>query len=154
MNRALVLACGNALRGDDGVAMHIASCLRNGLCDPDTYIHSEHQWTPELAEPISKAELVIFLDASASVEPGRIACQALQPIYKSSGSLTHQTSPATLLALAETLYGAYPARAYLLTVGGASFEMAEGLSEPVRRAIPQAIERIKALLSGVTLPEG
>ena len=154
MNRALVLACGNALRGDDGVALHIASCLRSGLCDPETHVYAEHQWTPELAEPISEAELVIFLDASASLEPGQIHCQTLRPIYKSQASLTHHTSPATLLSLAESLFGAYPARAYLITVGGASFEMREGLSEPVRRAIPHAIERIKALLSGVTLPEG
>jgi hydrogenase maturation protease len=153
MNRALVLACGNALRGDDAVALHIARCLRDGVCDPDTQIHSHQQWTPELAEPISKAQLVIFVDASASVAPGEIACQRLRPIYKSPASLTHQTSPVTLLSLAEQLYGTHPACAYLLTVGGASFQLTEGLSEPVRRAIPRAIERIKALLSGVTLPE-
>ena len=153
MNRALVLACGNALRGDDGVALHLASCLRNGLCDPDTQIHFEQQWTPELAEPISEAELVVFLDASANLQPGQIQCQLLRPIYKSRASVTHHMSPATLLSLAESLYGTYPERAYLLTIGGASFEVREGLSEPVRKAIPQAIERIKALLSGVTLPE-
>jgi len=153
MNRALVLACGNALRGDDGVALHVAGCLRNGLCDPETHIQTDHQWTPELAEPISKAELVIFLDASASIAPGKIACQALQLNSNSPASFTHQTSPAALLALAEGLYAMHPARAYLLTIGGACFDLKEGLSEPVRRAIPQAIEKIKALLSEVTLPE-
>lgn len=153
MNRALVLACGNCLCGDDGVALHIASCLRNGICDAETQVHSDQQWTPELAERISKVDLVIFLDASTSIAPGEIACQRLQPIYRASSSLTHQTSPATLLSLADELYGTHPVRAYLITVGGASFELTEGLSEPVRRAIPRAIERVKALLSGVTLPE-
>jgi hydrogenase maturation protease len=154
MNRALVLACGNVLRGDDGVAVHIANCLRNGICDPETQIHSEQQWTPELAEPISEAKLVIFLDASSSASPGEIVCQRLRPIYKSPASLTHHISPATLLALADELYRRSPERAYLITVGGASFEMKEGLSDPVSHAIPHAIERVKALLSGVTPTEG
>jgi hydrogenase maturation protease len=153
MNRALVLACGNALRGDDGVGLHIVSCLRNGLCDPDTHIQFDQQWTPELAEPISKADLVIFLDASASVATGEIACHRLHPIFKSPANFTHQTSPATLLSLAEELYGSHPPRAFLLTVGGTFFDLAEGLSEPVRRAVPRAIEHIKALLSGACLPE-
>lgn len=153
MSRALLLACGNPLRGDDGVALHVASCLRNGLCDPETHIHVEQQWTPELAEPISRSDLVIFVDASANVPPGKIECQSLEPVSRSPTSFTHQTSPAALLSLASELYGTHPQQAFLVTVGGASFEVAEGLSEPVRRAIPLAIERIKALLSGVTLPE-
>ena len=153
MNRALVLACGNSLRGDDGVALYIANCLRNGLCGPEIHIHSDQQWTPELAEPISQAELVIFLDASAGVAPGKITCQPLQPVSDSPASFTHQTSPAALLSLAEELFGARPASAFLLTVGGAFFEMREGLSEPVRLAIPQAIECVKALLSGSAVPE-
>jgi len=153
VKRALVLACGNSLRGDDGVAPHIANCLGNGLCDPETRIHSDPQWTPELAEPISKAELVIFVDSSASLTPGEIACRQLQPIASSPASLTHQTSPESLLSLAEELYSTRPTRAYLLTIGGASFELTEGLSEPVRQAIPRVIERIKALLSSVTLLE-
>jgi len=153
MKRLLVLACGNSLRGDDGVALHIASCLRNGLCDPETQIHSDQQWAPELAEPISQADLVIFLDASANVLPGEIACQLLRPASNLPASFTHQTSPASLLALAGELFGSQPRRAYLLTIGGDSFDLVEGLSEPVRQAIPHAIERIKAILSGVTLPE-
>jgi hydrogenase maturation protease len=142
------------LRGDDGVAVHIANCLKNGLCDPETQVHSEQQWAPELAEPISQAQLVIFLDASAGAAPGDIVCRHLRPIYRSPASLTHHTSPATLLALADQLYRRIPGRAYLITIGGASFELKEGLSDSVRHAIPRAIERIKALISGVTLPDG
>ncbi len=145
MNRTLLLACGNSLRGDDGVAPYLAECLREGALAAQ--IHSARQWTPELAEPISRAELVIFLDASASLPPGEIACVAVRPIYKSPSSLTHQTSPASLLALADELYGKVPARAYLLTIGGASFGMREGLSADVQRAVPRAMERIRTLLA-------
>jgi hydrogenase maturation protease len=153
MNRALVLACGNTLRGDDGAALHIVRGLQQGGCEPETLIHFEQQWTPELAEAISEAELVIFVDASRAVPPGEISCQRLNPIYKSTASSSHQTTPASLLALAEELYKAHPAGAFLVTIGGASFELTEELSEPVRKAVPHAVESIKALLSGVTLPE-
>jgi hydrogenase maturation protease len=154
MNRALVLACGNSQRSDDSVALHIASCLRSGNCDPETEILSHQQWTPELAEPISKAEIVIFVDASAGMPPGTIECRPVQPAPDASAGITHRTSPAALLWLAEKLYGRYPQRACLVTVGGASFELSETLSDPVSHAIPRAVECIKALLSGVTLPEG
>ena len=154
MSRALVLACGNSLRGDDGAALQIVRELQEGGCDPETQIHLEHQWTPELAEPISDADVVIFVDMSTAVAPGEIACQRLKPIYKSPASLSHQTTPASLLALAEELYKAHPARAFLVTIGGASFALTEELSPPVQKAISRAVESIKALLSGVTLPEG
>jgi hydrogenase maturation protease len=153
MSRALVLACGNSLRGDDGAALQIVRELQEGGCDPETQIHLEHQWTPELAEPISDADVVIFVDMSTAVAPGEIACQRLKPIYKSP-SLSHQTTPASLLALAEELYKTHPARAFLVTIGGASFALTEELSPPVQKAIPLAVQSIKALLSGVTLPQG
>lgn len=148
MIRAIVLACGNSLRGDDGIAPYIANCLRKDLQDSETLVYSYQQWTPELAEPISKAGLVIFLDASGNLSPGKIACCSVSPVSNAPGSLTHQTSPAGLLALAELLYGTRPARAYLLTIGGVSFDVSEELSEPVRRAVPGVIEQIKTLLAG------
>lgn len=153
MIRALVLARGNPQRGDDAAGLEVANGLRSGLCDPATEVFSHQQWMPELAEQISKAELVIFVDASADLPPGTIACQKLQPAPHSPRSITHQTSPESLLRLARELYGQHPADAYLVTIGGASFELSEKLSDTVRHAIPHAVERIKALLSGVTVPE-
>jgi hydrogenase maturation protease len=153
MNRALVLACGNPHRGDDAAGLEVANGLRSGLCDPATEVFSYQQWMPELAEPISKAELVIFVDASEDLSPGTVACRKLQPAPHSAQSITHQTSPKSLLWLAKELYGKHPAHAYLVTVGGASFDLSEKLSDSVRHAIPHAVERIKALLSGVTVPE-
>jgi hydrogenase maturation protease len=153
MNRALVLACGNPHRGDDAAGLEVANELRSGLCDPATEVLSYQQWMPELAKPISKAELVIFVDASEDLSPGTIACHRLQPTPHSPRSITHRTSPESLLWLAKELYGELPGNAYLVTVGGAAFDLSEKLSDPVRHAIPHAVERIKALLSGVTVPE-
>jgi hydrogenase maturation protease len=154
MMRALVLACGNPQRGDDSAALHIADCLRSVLSDPETGIQSQQQWTPELAEPISEAEIVIFVDAAAGMPPGEIACRLLKPTQHILTSITHHTSPESLLWLAGELYGKHPPRAYLLTVGGASFELSEELSDLVRHAVPRAADHIKALLSGVAASEG
>ena len=153
MNRALVLACGNSQRGDDGAGLEVANSLRSGFCDPATEVLSHQQWMPELAEPISEAELVIFVDASAELPPGDVACRKLRPARHSPQNITHQTSPESLLWLARELYGKHPEYAYLVTIGGASFDLSEKLSDPVRHAIPHAVERVKALLSGVTVPE-
>lgn len=153
MSRALVLACGNAQRGDDAVALHIAGSLRSSVRDPQTEIHSYHQWAPELAEPISKAEIAIFVDAAAGSPPGTISCRQLQAAPLAPQSLTHHTSPESLLWLAQQLYGKHPQRAHLVTVTGASFDLSEQLSDPVHEAIPHAVERIKALLSSAPAHE-
>jgi len=152
MIRALILACGNSLRGDDAAALHVARELRSGLCEPETAIHSSTQWTPELAESISAADVVIFVDASAVLPPGTVQTRKVSPIPDAPGSLSHRSSPAGLLALAKSLYGVIPLRAFLITIGAQSFELSEELSEPVRLAIPEVIERIKAILSGISLP--
>jgi len=152
MIRALILACGNSLRGDDAAALHVARELRSGLCEPETAIHSATQWTPELAESISTAEVVIFVDASAVLPPGAVQTRNVSPIPDAPGSFSHRSSPAGLLALAQQLYKIVPSRAFLVTIGAQSFELSEELSEPVRLAIPEVIDRIKAILSGISLP--
>ncbi len=152
MIRALILACGNSLRGDDAAALHVARELRSGLCEPETAIHSSTQWTPELAESISEAEVVIFVDASAVLPPGAVQTRKISPIPDAPGSFSHRSSPAGLLALAQHLYKLVPSRAFLVTIGAQSFELSEELSEPVRLAIPEVIEQIKAILSGTSLP--
>jgi hypothetical protein len=38
-----------------------------GFCDGETEVHSQQQWLPEMAETISKADLVIFVDASREI---------------------------------------------------------------------------------------
>lgn len=153
MSHSIILACGNPLRGDDGIALHIARRLREGLCDPETEIHCAQQWTPELAESISRAQLAIFVDASATVPPGEIHLTQVFSAKDRPGVTTHSFSPARLLVLARELYQRGPERAFLLTIGGESFEHSHQFSQCVRRAIPAALTQINALLSGVTLPK-
>jgi hydrogenase maturation protease len=153
MTQSIILACGNPLRGDDGVALQIASCLQEGYTEPDIETYCVQQWTPELAESISKADLAIFVDASTSIPAGKMRLEEVYASAGHAGTTTHSLSPGELLVLARELYQRAPARAYLLTVGGESFEHGHQLSDVVRQAIPAACNEIRALLSGVSLPD-
>jgi len=149
MSKALVLGCGNTLRGDDGVALHVVDYLRKALSDPSIEFLFQRQWTPELVEPISQSELVVFVDAALGTMPGSIECRQLQASLSKSPAYTHLTSVESLLVAADELYGRHPEHAYLMTITGGSFEFEEVLSDPVRRAIPRAAEQIKKLLLGI-----
>jgi len=151
VNRALILACGNSLRGDDAVALHVARELRAGLCEPETVIQASTQWAPEQAEAISEAELVIFVDASAILPTGAVQSKSISPRLEQPGSFSHNCSPEGLLAMAKQLYGMMPSSAFLITIGAQSFEFSEELSEAAKVAIPEALAQIKVILSGVSL---
>jgi hydrogenase maturation protease len=150
--RSIILACGNPLRGDDGVALRIVCSLQGGYADFNTEICCAQQWAPELAESLSRAELAIFVDASAAIPPGEIHLKQVSARSEHSNPTTHSLDPEQLLNLARELYQSVPERAFLLTIGGASFEHGEQLSAVVRQAMPAASNQIKALLSGVSLP--
>jgi hydrogenase maturation protease len=152
MARSIILACGNPLRGDDGVALRIVCNLQDGHTDLETEICCAQQWTPDLAENISKSQLAIFVDASAAIPPGEIRLQPVSRRREPPGLTTHSLSPERLLELSLELFQKVPERAFLLTIGGASFEHGDQLSEPVQTAVPAACNQLKALLSGVTFP--
>lgn len=154
MNRALILACGNSLRGDDGAALHVLDHLRKRLCDdPAIDFHFQQQWTPELAEPISRAATVIFVDAAVGMPSGSIAWRQLQPSTSTALQNSHHATPEALLMLAEQLYGKQPRQAFLVTIAGAAFELNENLSDTIRGAIPLSAELIEKLLFGIRPPQ-
>jgi hydrogenase maturation protease len=146
MARSLVLACGNPLRGDDGVAWRVAELLQGEFSQSDVEICCALQWTPEMAEAISRSQLTVFVDCSAAISAGEIRLQPLWARTDDPGPTTHDCSPEALLAFARGLYPDVPERAFLLTIGGQSFEHSEQLSPVVRDALPAACERIRALL--------
>lgn len=153
MNQSLILACGNPLRGDDAVALHLATRIREQLAGPEVIVHTAQQWTPELAELLSRCNLAIFLDASARFSPGFVHCEAVTPYIGAGHSmLTHFCNPEILLLMSRRLYGRVPRHSYLLTIGARSFAFSFSLSSTVQRAIPEALARINSILDGVTYP--
>jgi hydrogenase maturation protease len=141
----LVIACGNPLRADDGVAWHIARALEEAAHDPTIQIRTVLQLTPELAEDVSQANTVVFVDAVESGEPGTVLVEPLAEPPSDPALFTHTIAPATLLSLARNLYGRTPSRAFLLTVACCCFDFSEELSQPVARAVPEAVRRIRSL---------
>jgi hydrogenase maturation protease len=143
----LVLACGNTLRGDDGVAWRIGSALRDEFPDEQTDSEIEviltQQLLPEHAEPLSRSNTAIFLDCSATDQPGVVSIHSLSPAQTLPGIFTHHLDPTSLLTLTQDLYGRFPSRAVSITIGGKSFELQEQLTEPVTAAIPIAIDAVR-----------
>jgi len=145
----LVIAYGNPLRADDGLGWVVAQRLRESLADDDLFgdvvVIAEHQLTPELAEPISRAWIVVFVDAREGNYPGRIDCHAIVPTGDGSLAFSHDVDPSSLVQMARLLYGACPT-AVVVAVVGEAFGYGTALSPVVQAAIPGVIQRIRELL--------
>ena len=143
----LVIGYGNPLCGDDG----IGPCAVERLADEESPAEAEYltlrQLTPELAEPISRADTVIFVDAADGGAPGNITCHKLtlpaEPSQTAPGAFTHHVDAAALLESARLLYGKYPV-AYLFTVAGENFELGDSFSSGVESALPLLLDQLKA----------
>jgi len=140
MNGVLILAYGNPLRSDDGVGWHACDELRSKFARDGVEIQCLHQLTPEIAERVSWADGVIFVDAAESGSPGEVRCT---PVTASSqpARFSHQLSPLEILTLARELYGARP-RAYVITLSGERFEHGMDLSNAVAEAMPQLLAEV------------
>ncbi|HWQ52109.1 MAG TPA: hydrogenase maturation protease [Bryobacteraceae bacterium] len=145
MPRVLIIGYGSPLRGDDGLGWHAAERLRK-LALPGTGVLTVHQLTPELAEDMSRAELVVFIDAREGGRPGEWDAEPVSPEAESIQAFTHHVTPGSLLGGARLLYGGKP-EGVLFAMTGESFEYREGLSETVAAALPEMLEAINQLCS-------
>jgi len=121
VTRTLLIAIGNPLRRDDGVAHRVLELLGPQF---DGEARSVLQLTPELAAETAGCERVVFLDADA--EAAEIQIEALTPVA-SSPALTHVSTPAEIVALASALFG-FTGRAVLWRIPAADFSFHEGLT--------------------------
>ena len=150
--RALVFACGNAFRGDDGVGWRIGCAVeQRPPCGGLTVVLTQ-QLLPEHAEAISAADVVVFVDCSAVTTAGTVSTFPVQPAEYLPRVLTHDLNPAALLRLTLDLYARAPARAVAVTVGGESFALTDQLSKTARSAVPKALEAIRSVLSTENMP--
>lgn len=145
MARILIIGIGNSLRSDDGVGWHVAHELGGQLSAGDVDVLALQQLMPEIAEPISHAEKVLFVDAVEGGNPGSVRVQRIVPAQESHID-SHHLTPMTLLRLALELYDRCP-EAFLLTVVGESFSPGEQFSPPVRDALPVVRKKIDLFLS-------
>jgi hydrogenase maturation protease len=137
--RCLILACGNSLRGDDGVGLRLAEWAAERFHgDSAVRVIARQQWAPELAEDIASAESVLFIDSSMESAPGRVSLIPVAPDENALDGSSHHLDASKLLGLARALYHSTAAHALILTVGAGSVELGETFSRPVEAALPRA----------------
>ena len=133
--RRLVICYGNPLCGDDGAGWHIGRRLEEKKLPAHTRIVVCHQLTPDLAEPISRVDQVVFVDARLKGRPGEVTCTRLVPEGSSLSPIGHIITPPALLAISRWLYGRSPtARVYSVT--GTRFKPGDAFSPEVKHMLP------------------
>jgi len=151
----LIVAYGNPLRSDDGVAFHLADALESNFAPSEVEILRLHQLAPEVAETVSRFACVIFVDAaepspvagSDSRAPGEIRVETLTAESEpaSNARFSHAVSPTSVLRLASRLFGSSPS-AFVVTMTAESFGPGESLSPAVASALPALVRRIQELV--------
>ena len=141
----LVIGYGNTLRCDDGVGPKVAAAVE-ALKLPGVRTLICQQLSPELAEPVSHADRVVFVDAAVDA-PKEVQLHPLKP-GESSQLMAHAADPRTLLALARDVFG-HPPKAWWLTIPAVKLGFGETLSPEAELGLLEAVESIRSLCHSV-----
>ena len=155
--RILVLACGEASRGDDAAAFLAAELLRARLADAGgdagargldrdggvqgpgarVDVRSVGQLGPDHLLDLGSDDAVVVIDAVRGVPAGSIVRRPLADLAAGGPAprSSHMFPLRDVLALVATLRGGLPAGTFV-GLGGAAFELGDGLSPAVRAALP------------------
>lgn len=140
----LVIGYGSTLRTDDAIGHVVAQALDERYSALDVRIITTAQLMPELTAPISRADHVIFVDASADLPAGQVR---VEPVVAGDNraALTHHVSPESLLRSAGTLFGRRPS-AQMFSIGAESFELGLSLSPALRAHVPEVVARAESVV--------
>lgn len=154
MKRVLIAGIGNIFFGDDAFGCEVISELSRRSLPPEVCINDFGIRSYDLACALTKEyDAVILVDASPRgqppgtvylIEPDREQIQRLAPASPDA----HSLDPVSVLQLAHSL-GDFTGKLFLVGCEPVVLETedgAMGLSEPVREAVPRAIELIESLL--------
>jgi hydrogenase maturation protease len=139
--KLLVIGYGNTLRSDDAVGPKVAEAIE-ALHLAGVRTITCGILTPELADPISKAGSVVFVDASLE-DAGGVKLRELSPA-DSAQVFAHAADPRTLLALARDVLGRAPP-GWWLTIPTESLAIGEELSTKAQNGIAEAVWIIRKL---------
>ncbi len=137
----LVIGYGNTLRRDDGVGPKVAETVE-AFAWPGVHTLSCGLLTPELADPISRARTVVFVDAAVDA-PSEVQLRKLVPA-ESSQIMAHAADPRTMLALARDAFGHAP-EAWWLTIPAEDLGIGEEFSPLAQAGYEIAVEKVKEL---------
>jgi hydrogenase maturation protease len=143
--RVLVVGLGHPYRGDDGIGIRAAEEFEATNQDSTVEVMVAQELLPELAEDISRIDLLVFLDARAGGVPGSVEVSEVKPAELGSGVFIHTLTMETLLSAAGNLFGHAP-EAMLISVAGESFDFASHLSPNVEAALPLLLEKLREVI--------
>jgi hydrogenase maturation protease len=128
------------------VGWRVAELLAGDARLAGARIEARHQLTPELAEDIAAAELVVLIDAAESeTSPGEVRVERVvgRGQLRAFGG-SHSCDVPALVELAERVYGR-AAPVVLVHVAGRCFEPGSDLSPAVAAALPIAVDTVVAI---------
>ncbi len=143
---ALIVGYGNALRGDDGLGLHAVALLAEDPRLRGAQVLWRHQLTPDLADDMRRASLVVLIDVTVEAEVGAVSVHRLDPSPYAGSAWSHHLEPASLAALALELFGAAPS-VFVVSVGAASLDLGDRLSPAVERALPAVADAVVAIVA-------
>lgn len=155
MNKTLFLGYGNPDRGDDGVAWHILKTLFAQYGNPDLDLFDmdvnpltkeidawfNFQLLPEISDLIVKYKTAVFIDAHTGEIKQDLNFREVKPAYQNA-PFTHHLTPASLLAISESIHGCYP-QSWLVSVRGYAFQFEQVLTEQTEALCNQAVILLK-----------
>ncbi len=155
----LIVACGNPMRGDDGVGPIVAEQVEASLpqaLHASCRVIITHQLLPEHALELAQTRRAVLIDARVTdgepVGAVRIDTvvpeKSLAPCKSQTGAesgLTHHWTFPRLLAIAEALYGHIP-EAYTVSVSADAFDDLDTLSPPIKAAVPQMRDHVLQII--------
>ena len=147
--RPAVIGFGHPDRCDDRVGWYVVERLAERGWADRVELVCRHQLELEEAEAAAARDRIVFVDARLDdpVRPDR-ADWELGPIapHVETTAISHCLTPATVLALAEALYGRAPRDAWLGTARAHRLDFGQELTPPTRAAADALIAAIEALL--------
>jgi hydrogenase maturation protease len=149
----LVIGYGNTLRTDDGVGRLAAERLADDPRLDGVKVIGRHQLTPELALDVSRAALVVFVDASHGPLAGTTTVEPMEPAGRTGAGWSHHLHPSSLVDLAGELYGATP-DVVIVRIGVGSLALGDRMSPLVEAALPGLVDTVAALIADRTSTPG
>ncbi|MGD0649566.1 MAG: hydrogenase maturation protease [Verrucomicrobiia bacterium] len=141
--KILVIGYGNQSRRDDGAGWLVIERLA-ALGLPDVELQTAHQLEVDVAETISRFDVVIFVDAAVTDSPHAVTRTLVHP-NPESRVVSHCLAPSDVLALCRTLYGKEP-QGMLFSIRGHDFNFGMTLSPAVEDAANAVVQEIRQLV--------
>ncbi len=150
----LVLCLGNALRRDDAVALRVADAL-DAASPEGAVVRRSAASGLYLLDDMEGFERVVVVDAVRTLAhpPGTVLSFPLEALHAPEGPSPHAIGLPSARARARAAGAPVPARVHVVAVEVLEMEdVGEGLSPEVERAVPAAVNAVRAAIVALGRP--